>query len=122
MHHSHFILGGLFIMSIIVSGTDGATLYMPTAAYDSILLMSLMGAENHIAASSLLAVPTPIMVSGSFWAEETQSQRHHAMLIVVHEVGCAVNGIKNPVAVCIHPLQAGFLPEKLDVRCKRQPA
>ena len=50
MHHSHFILGGLLIMSIIVSGTDGATLYMPTAAYDSILVMSLMGAENHIAA------------------------------------------------------------------------
>lgn len=50
MHHSHFILGGLLIMSIIVSGTDGATFYMPTAAYDSILVMSLMGAENHIAA------------------------------------------------------------------------
>lgn len=83
MHHSHFILGGLFIMSIIVSGcsseynpfgtelrrvtpeheavlnesgcftvsgTDGTTFYMPAAAYDSILVMSLMGAENHIAA------------------------------------------------------------------------
>lgn len=122
MHHSHFILGGLFIMSIIVSGTDGATLYMPTAAYDSILVMSLMGAENHIAASSLLAVPTPIMVSGSFWAEETLSQRHHAMLIVVHEVGCAVNGIKNPVAVCIHPVQACTIPFSENPAQPRLPA
>lgn len=33
-----------------LSGSDGMTFYLPTAAHDSILVMYLMGAENHIAA------------------------------------------------------------------------
>ena len=44
-----------------------------------------------------------------------ERQRHHAVLVIVNQVGSAVYGVKNPVCVPGHLMQPFFLSQKLDI-------